>query len=163
LGRCSPGLHGFSEFRVFVPPAIERRQVKSHELGHLDIREAKRAKLSRPLTQLRPKPTRTTRRLAIVLQFACVEELRPPLLPPVQTSATHTKVGRDLLIADTGLTERTNLLDVFLAELGRLTSASLAAGALVLARHGRFHGAASIRRSISRACRWLTILPCNAS
>ena len=88
-----------------------------------------------------------------VLQFARLEELRPPLLPPVQTSATHTKVGRYPLIADTGLTERTNLLDVFLAELGRLTSASLAAGAVVLARHGRFHGAASIRRLILRGCR----------
>ena len=30
LRRCSPGLHGCSEFRVFVPPAIERRQMKSH-------------------------------------------------------------------------------------------------------------------------------------
>src|SRR5712664_1159050 len=48
------------------------------------------------------------------------------------------------LIADTGLTERANLLDIFLTELGRLTSASLADGASVLARHGRFHGAASI-------------------
>ena len=53
----------------------------------------------------------------------------------MQTSATHTKVGRDLLIADTGLTERANLFDVFLPELGRLTSASLAAGPRVLARH----------------------------
>jgi hypothetical protein len=68
LRRCSPGLHGFSEFRVFLPPAIECRQVKSHELGHLDIREAKCEKLSRPLTQLRAKPTRTIRGLAIVLR-----------------------------------------------------------------------------------------------
>jgi hypothetical protein len=128
-------LHGFSEFLVFVPPAIERRQVKSHELSDLDIREAKCAKLSRQPTQLRPKPTRAIRRLAIMLQFACLEELRPPVLPPVQTSATHTKVGRYLLIADTGLTERANLFDVFLPELGRLTSASLAAEPRVLARH----------------------------
>jgi len=92
----------------------------------LDIRQAKCAKLFRPPTQLRPEPTRTIRRLAIVLQFAHLEKLRPPLLPPVQTSSTHTKVGRDPLIADTGLAERTNPLDVFLAELGRLTSASLA-------------------------------------
>jgi len=84
-----------------------------------------------------PKPTWTIRRLAIVLEFARLEELRPPLLPPVQTSATYAKVSRDLLIANTGLTKRTNLLDVFRAELGRLTSASLAAGALVLACHGR--------------------------
>jgi len=72
--------------------------------------------------------------LAIVLQFARLEELWPPVLPPVQSSAINTKEGRDLLIADTGLTERTNLLDVFLTELGRLASASLAAGALILAR-----------------------------
>jgi hypothetical protein len=66
-----------------VPPAIEGRQVEAHELGHLKIREAKFAKLSRPLTQLRAKPTQTIRELAIVLQFARLEELRPPILPPV--------------------------------------------------------------------------------
>jgi hypothetical protein len=70
-----------------------------------------------------------------MLYFARLEELRPLVLPPVQTSATHTKVGRYLLIADTGLTERANLFDEFLPELGRLTSASLAAGPRVLARH----------------------------
>jgi len=111
--------------------------VKSHELGHLDIREAKCVKLSRPLAQLMPKPTWPIRRLAIVLEFARLEELRPPLLPPVQTSATHTKVGRNPLIADTGPRQRTNLLDIFLAELRPSTSASLLAGALVLACHGR--------------------------
>jgi hypothetical protein len=121
----------------FVAPAIERREMKSHEPRDLTIREAKCAKLSRPLTQLRPKPTCMTRRLVTVLQFTCLEELRPPLLPPVQTSAIYTKEGRDLLITDTGLTKRTNLPDVFLPELGRLTSASLAVGALILARHGR--------------------------
>ena len=101
--------------------------MKSDELSHLEIREAKCAKLSCSPTQLRPKPTWTIRRLAIVLQIARFEEPRRPLLPPVQASTTHVKVGRDPLIADTGLTQRTNLLDVFLAELGRLTSASLAA------------------------------------
>jgi hypothetical protein len=53
----------------------------------------------------------------------------------MQTSAAHTKVGRYLLIAETGLTERANLFDVFLPELSRLTSASLAAGPRVLAHH----------------------------
>src|SRR5260370_15036453 len=49
------------------------------------------------------------------------------------------KEGRDLLIADTGLTERTNLLDIFLTELGRLASASFAAGAFVSARQSTRH------------------------
>jgi hypothetical protein len=53
----------------------------------------------------------------------------------VQTSATHTKVGRDLFVRNPSLAERTNMFDVFLSELGRLTSASLAAGAMVLACH----------------------------
>jgi len=53
----------------------------------------------------------------------------------VQTSATHTKVGRDLFVTNPSLAERANMFDVFLSELGRLTSASLAAGALLLARH----------------------------
>jgi len=71
----------------------------------------------------------------LMLQFSRLEELRPPVLPSVQASAAHTKVGRDLLVPDASLTERTDLFDVFLSELGRLTSASLAAGAVVLARH----------------------------
>jgi hypothetical protein len=133
---CSPDLHGFFEFRVFVPPAIERRQVKSHELGHLDIRKAKCAKLSRLSTQLRPKTTQMIQRFAIVLPFPRLEELRPPLLPSEQTSSAYTEVGRYPLIANTSLTQGTNLLDIFLAELGRLTSASLVVRVLVLARHG---------------------------
>jgi hypothetical protein len=72
--------------------------------------------------------------------FVRIEELRPLVPPPEQTSATHTKVGRYLLIADAGLTERTNLFDVFFPELGRLTSASLAAGPRVLARHALRNG-----------------------
>jgi hypothetical protein len=69
-----------------------------------------------------------------MFQFGRLEELQPSVLPAVQAPAAHTKAGRDLLIADTSLAERTDLFDVFLAELGRLTSASLAAGALLLAR-----------------------------
>jgi hypothetical protein len=71
----------------------------------------------------------------LMLQFSRLEELRPPVLPSVQASAAHTKVRRDLLVQDSSLTERTHLFDVFLSELGRLTWASLAAGAVVLARH----------------------------
>jgi hypothetical protein len=71
-------------------------------------------------------PALAQRRL--MLQFSRLEELRPPVLPSVQASAAHTKVGRDLLVPDASLTERTDLFDVFLSELGRLTSASLAAG-----------------------------------
>jgi len=66
-------------------------------------------------------------RRGIALEFASFEELRPTLLPPVQTAATHTKVGRDILIGNAGLAQRTNPLDVFLAELGRPTSATLMA------------------------------------
>ena len=65
-------------------------------------------------------------RRGIVLEFASFEELRPTLLPPVQTAATHTKVGRDILIGNAGA-QSTNPLDVFLAELGRPTSATLMA------------------------------------
>jgi hypothetical protein len=71
----------------------------------------------------------------LMLQVTRLEELRPPVLPTMQASAAYAKAGRDLFIPNTGLAERTNLFDKFLPELGRLTSASLAAGALVLARH----------------------------
>jgi hypothetical protein len=59
----------------------------------------------------------------LMFQFARLEELRPSVLPAVQAPAAYTKASRDLLIADAGLAERTDLFDVFLAELGRLTSA----------------------------------------
>jgi hypothetical protein len=45
----------------------------------------------------------------------------------MQAAATDTKVGRDILIGDTRLAQRPNLLDVFLPEFGRLTSAALTA------------------------------------